>query len=371
MGYRCIFGESERTRMSTQASLTAMVQQFVCNKRLQNMMSETTFDMSSVARQKTIIYLIMADEKTTYYFLATTFLKQLYEALIHEAQQEKDLRLPIRVNYMLDEFGNIPAIPGFCSAISAARSRNIRYFLVTQSALQLENQYGATGAAIIKSNCNDWFFLNSKELPLLTELSQMCGCKNTRGGNVPLISVPELQHLTKEQDYAEALVLSGRNYPFLAKLPDIDSYPQFRTSGMASLPERRFSRFKLLDFYSIYREIRLGERICPFHFASEDEEDDESLVMLLNRIRSFTGRLTRPGCDSNLIKKAIELDQELDNEAIHAAICELPGGKVAITQFREAIANNPDSLAQLQKELEDKFDALFDSIDEADDDDDD
>ena len=39
MNYRCVYGEPERTRQSTQAALTGMVQPFLSNARLQNMMS--------------------------------------------------------------------------------------------------------------------------------------------------------------------------------------------------------------------------------------------------------------------------------------------------------------------------------------------
>lgn len=272
MNYRCIYGEPEKTRQSTQATLTGMVQPFLSNVRLQNMMSETTFDMAEIGKKKTIVYIILSDEKSTYYFLVSLFIKQLYEKLIHEAQKEENGMLPIRVNYLLDEFGSIPRITGFESAITAARSRNIRYYLIVQSMAQLNDKYGNTGAEIIKGNCTDWVFLTSKELPLLNEISELCGIRHGR----PLISTSELQRLKKGSEYTECLILNGRNYPYLAELCDIDLYRSFSQKHHSVAPIRKFSTYQVLDFKSIYLRIVSGSIPCPFSKVPERTKQKRS-----------------------------------------------------------------------------------------------
>ena len=260
MNYRCIYGEPEKTRQSTQATLTGMIQPFLSNVQLQNMMSETTFDMAAIGKEKTIVYIILSDEKQTYYFLVSLLIKQMYERLVNEAQKEMNGSLPVRVNLILDEFGSIPRISGFESAITAARSRNIRYYLIVQSLGQLENKYGSTGAGIIKGNCTDWVFLTSKELQLLNEISELCGFRHGR----PLISVSELQRLKKCREYIETLILNGRNYPYIGRLPDMSLYSSFGFKlGKVKL-SRKFGEFKLIDFQSIYKKIRNGSIPCPF-----------------------------------------------------------------------------------------------------------
>lgn len=364
MSYRCIFGEPEKTRRSTQSSLTAMVQQFFCNKRLQKMMGETTFDLNSVGRKKSIVYLILSDEKSTYYFLVTTFLNQLYQSLIHEAQKEDNLRLPVRVNFVLDEFGNIPEISSFCNAIAAARSRNIRYILIVQSILQLESKYGI-GSSIIKANCNDWIFLNSKELPLLNEISQLCGSKNTASGCMPLISVPELQRLKKEWSYVDALVLSGRNYPFMAQLQDIDSYEMFKTGDFAELPERKFKNFSLLDFVSVYYEIKRGERRFPFQHASEDDSDDLEIgTTYLERTLAYISKMKQKNCSESTLKEAIQFSEELEDDTVISAISMLPNGAKVLAEFKKLLSSTKkrydmDTSYETRRELEKKFDELF------------
>ena len=103
--------------------------------------------------------------------------------------------------------------------ISAARSRNIRFYLVIQSLNQLKSKYG-DDADTIRGNCNDWVFLTSREVELLTVLQTLCG-EVEKG--VPLITVSQLQRLDKQK--GEALILCERLYPYIAHLADIDEYP--------------------------------------------------------------------------------------------------------------------------------------------------
>ena len=87
------------------------------------------------------------------------------------------------------------------SMISAARSRNIRFFLMAQSLWQLNQKY-KEDADTIKGNSDNWVFLTSREYNLLKEISILCGdtfFKDSDGGvrSRPLISISELQRLKK------------------------------------------------------------------------------------------------------------------------------------------------------------------------------
>ena len=174
MNYKNVFTGAEKTRQSIYISLYGMIRVFNTQKKLATMLSGNTVDLTRIGREKTALYIIVPDEKTTLHFLVTTFIKQAYEILIREAQNEEDGTLPVRVNFLLDEFCNLPKIPDMPSMISAARSRNMRYFLVAQSKHQLVGRY-QEDADTIKGNCDNWVFLTSKELDLLTEISSLCG----------------------------------------------------------------------------------------------------------------------------------------------------------------------------------------------------
>lgn len=236
INFQGVLSGADNTRRSVYVTLFGMLRIFNAQENLTRMLSGNTMDMRRIGREKTAVYVIVPDEKTTYHFLVTSFIKQTYEMLIDQAQKEERFTLPVRVNFVLDEFCNIPAIPDMASMISAARSRNMRFYLVAQSLHQLRGKYGED-ADTIKGNCENWVFLTSKELALLNEISELCGNVITAGNNRrPLISVSELQRLDKEK--GEALIIHGRLYPFIAEMADIDSYEMFK--GYPACPMEPF-----------------------------------------------------------------------------------------------------------------------------------
>jgi type IV secretion system protein VirD4 len=192
---------------------------FFCQDNLINMLSRTDFEISEIGKTKTAVFLITPDENTVYNKLITVFVKQCYTELLRVAEQYPDKKLPVRVNFMMDEFANLPAITDFSSMITASRSRNIRFNLFVQSKNQLFRRYGYD-ADTIQSNCENWVFLYSREFALLDEIISLSGMKNFEE---PLITVSFLQTLDKKM--GEAYILNKRLYPYVANLWDIDKYP--------------------------------------------------------------------------------------------------------------------------------------------------
>ncbi len=262
LNYKNIFTSAEKTLQSIMVSLFGMIRIFTTQKNLTNMLSGNTIDISRFGREKTAVYLIIPDEKSTYHFLVTTFIKQAYELLIAEAQKSKNRQLPVRVNFVLDEFCNLPQIPDMPSMISAARSRNMRYFLVVQSLHQLKSCY-AENADTIKGNCDNWVFLTSKELDLLKEISELCGSYHTANGlNRRLISISELQRLDKNK--GEALIMHSRQYPVISEIADIDSYPMFKGYEALPLVSYKMPDAKMFDLNKFYSDVINEIRPLPF-----------------------------------------------------------------------------------------------------------
>lgn len=208
------------TQPSILSTFDQKMRMFMLQNNLTKMMSTNTFSFAQVghSKRKHAFYIIMPDEKTTYHKLVSLFIKQSYEYLIYQAQQQETKCFDTRINYLLDEFASLPKINDFPAMISAARSRNIRFNIVVQSQSQLKQRYGEDSETI-KSNCNNWLFLTSRELSLLKELEALCG---TGHGNNSIFSISRLQHLKKEE--GEALLLCRRLHPFLTRLFDIDKY---------------------------------------------------------------------------------------------------------------------------------------------------
>lgn len=270
----------ERNRGTVLSVFDQMIRVFSAQQNLSEMLANSSFDIYNIGLEKTAVFLIMPDEKNTYHFLVSLFIKQCYESLISAAHAQPGYKLPIRTNFVLDEFANIPAIPDMPSMITAARSRNIRFYLVVQSEHQLRNQY-KENAQTIKGNCDNWVFLTSRELPLLQEISDLCGNKNkivseNIGKNVPLISVSQLQHLSKE--HGEALVLHGRQYPYITRLADIDQYAfeQYSSIPLIKRDKKPVPIFDLKKYLKDHTEKEIKGLFGDEVFCSEDDSEDES-----------------------------------------------------------------------------------------------
>ena len=241
---------SERTYDNIRVSYEAPMQQMYIQKSLVTMLSTDEINFSRLGLQKAILYLIMPDEKTTLNAIISLIIKICYEQLISTAQDCDGLTLPQRVNFLLDEFSNIPAIPDMPAMISAARSRNIKFFLIIQGLYQLSSKYGQDNANTIKGNCANWAFLTSRELPLLEEISNLCGQDAATGEK--LITVSQLQRFNKER--GEVLILLGRQYPYIAHLADISEY-HLPPAGQVIYPKIQPGAIQYRSYESILEEV--------------------------------------------------------------------------------------------------------------------
>ena len=278
-------GEAEKTHSNISSTVFLMLSPFVIRKTLCQILSKSSFDLTSIGKEKTAIYIIVPDEKSALHFLVTAFIKQIYEVLIHEAQRNEDKKLPVRLNFLLDEFLNIPTIPDMSSMITAARSRNIRFFLMVQGLRQLEYKYGEEAHNII-GNCENIVFLASKERALLDEISYLCGdtLHSDENGIIssrPLISVSELQRLKKEK--GEVLILHGRHYPFVTELPDIDDW-EFASYPPTKSQEAELPKIISYNISNVLAEIRKRERPLPF---SEEVSEEKVFMEAINVPNSF------------------------------------------------------------------------------------
>ena len=132
---------AENTRTCIESTFDQLTGLFSSSKALTEMMSDTTFRMDEIGKKKTAIFLVVPDEKTTYHFLMRLFITQCYECLLDKADIYGG-KLPIRMNFILEEFCNMPKLDDIVAMLTAARSRNIRFHIVIQSYSQMIDKYG-------------------------------------------------------------------------------------------------------------------------------------------------------------------------------------------------------------------------------------
>jgi len=137
---------------------------------------QNDIDLTEVGKKPCAVYLIVPDEKENRHVFASLFITQLYKALIDVASHTPENCLPHPVNFILDEFANIPKIPGMDNKITVSRSRGIFFMLIIQGLNQLEEKYGKVGDTI-RDNCNLLVYLATNDYNTAKYFSDLCGMK--------------------------------------------------------------------------------------------------------------------------------------------------------------------------------------------------
>ena len=210
---------ADETKAGIMTVLQQKVKTLAVTRNLSEMLSKNDFDMSSIGEKPTALFMIIQDEKTTYHSLATIFIKQCYECLISTAYKHGGA-LPVRTNFLLDEFANMPKIKDISTMVTAARSRHIRFTFIIQNFAQLDKVYGKEDAQTIRGNCINTIYLLTGELSALEEISKLCGDKIVRVGKDkkeetrPLVTISELQRMKPD----EYVLVRHRCPPYKGKL---------------------------------------------------------------------------------------------------------------------------------------------------------
>lgn len=269
---------AEDTRAGIVSSFDQKMRLFSIQPNLMEMLSGNTIDLDSINEKPTAIFLVLPDEKTGYHGVGSLFIKQSYEYLIYLAQNKThnqlvQASLQRRMNYIIDEFASLPAIHDFPALITAARSRNIRFTLIVQSKHQLIQRYKEESDTIM-TNCTNWIVLTCRENSFLEEISALCGKTSEM---TPVVPPDSIQRLNK--DTGEALLISGRNRPFITHLPDIEKYDKgdFRARDM-KLRERK-ARSTVVFFEEEERKerekmIRERERLLEMLNNHDNSDND-------------------------------------------------------------------------------------------------
>lgn len=229
---------AETTKSCIRSSFDQLVRVFKSAPALTELLTRTSFNIEVIGEEKTAVFMVVPDEKTTFHFLATLFISQCYTSMLETAERHGGT-LPRRTNFILEEFCNLPALSDLIPMISAARSRNIRLHMVIQSYGQLVEKYGEYASRAVLDNCGNMIYLHTREMAFLSYISSLAG---TNEYGRPLVSTSRLQRLQKN----ETLIFHGRCCPYLSEnVPLIMDYPisigkELRTAPIQGKePERR------------------------------------------------------------------------------------------------------------------------------------
>ena len=247
------------------------VKLFASRENLSEMLSHSDIDLETIGEKPTAVFIVIQDEKKTYHSLVTILLKQIYETLISVAQRHGG-SLPVRTNFLLDEFANMPPLKDVTTMITAARSRKIRFTMIIQNFAQLDDVYGKEEAETIRGNCGNIIYLITTELKALEEISKMCGevksKKDDKTASTPLVTVSDLQRMKQ----FEVIILRMRKQPFKTKFTPFFKIDWGKEYPKAKYPIRKkevVHTFDIKEFVKAQKKKKLLEMM--------NEQDDSGM----------------------------------------------------------------------------------------------
>jgi type IV secretion system protein VirD4 len=162
-----------RTKGSFYTSALTTLRLFT-SRSLYAITHKSDYNIAEIGRKKQALFIILPDEKTTYYSIASLMVSQLYELLVRQSD-ERGGRLQNRVNFVLEEFGNFTKLSDFTTKLTVAGGRGMRFSLFVQSLEMLTEKYNRETASIVKSNCETWVYLQADDKETLQEVCDKLG----------------------------------------------------------------------------------------------------------------------------------------------------------------------------------------------------
>lgn len=220
-----IINSPKNTLGSIMSVFGRVMKKLLINDDVMKMMAKSTFDLTNLDNELTAIFIIIHDEKDTFHNLVSIIIQQIYETLIKLARRNPGNQLRIPMNIIWDEFANGSKWENITNALTASRSRNIRFYLAIQDYGQLEYLYKEK-AKTIRGNVMNIIFLLSSDNQTNKEISELADKKlvyNKAHNNYeekPVISTSTLKRL----GLGYGVVLRQRRNPYITKFTPFNKY---------------------------------------------------------------------------------------------------------------------------------------------------
>lgn len=218
-------------------------------KSITKLTSIDNIDLTSIGTEKTALFCITPVVDTTFNFLVALLYTQLFETLYNYAETKtKNIRLPVHVRFLLDEFANIGTIPDFEQKLSTMRSYEISCTVIIQNLAQLKTMYKDSWESVT-GNCDSFLFLGGQEQTTLEYVSKKLGketikTQNTSrnvggkgGGGSMSYNVTGRELMTPDEisrmSTSDCILFIRGLLPFFGKKYDYPKHPNYQYTGDA------------------------------------------------------------------------------------------------------------------------------------------
>lgn len=255
---------------------------------------KSNVDITKMGERKQILYFILPDQDKSYYKIVSIIVKQMYNELV-KISDKYGGRLPIRVNFILDEFGNFAPMPDLDAMLTVAGGRGMRFNMFIQGFPQITQRYDKETTEIVKSNCETWIYLKANDTATLDEISKKLGSytiysnsesRNINSGSITSSSSSQslqkrnllLPEEVKAINRPYMLVMYGNNRPAVNEAPDISKllFNKFYGLGdekhnnnlrMIRDRQRKITKSKEQEkYWNIFQELKqiCNDKIDPY-----------------------------------------------------------------------------------------------------------
>lgn len=163
------------TRSSIYTVLSADLEIFMTDMGVQKLTSKNEINFADLINedQPCIIYMLVPYEEKSRYVIASMFADQSFLYLAKQARKYPDGKLPRKIEYMYDEFGQMTKLPDLSSKMNASPGANILFNLFLQDYGQLKKYEKEEDG--IKGGCNIQIYILSLNGNTNKAFSEMIG----------------------------------------------------------------------------------------------------------------------------------------------------------------------------------------------------
>jgi type IV secretion system protein VirD4 len=312
--YQIVRMAEDRTRASIFISLGITLSKFDASD-VRKFTEKSDFSLDDIGKKKMVVYCILPIADATWEQLTSTFFTQLFQRLYYVADHHYN-KLPVKVNFLLDEFVNIGKIPRFEQVLATCRSYGISISTIVQSMGQLVDLYTKERAEGIIGNCSLRYLLGVSDKMTADYFSELIG-KTTIQTRSTSFTKGKEENSSLSKQYGERLLITpdeltrmGRNEGILlisgmfpVKLRKTYQWEFFK--GILH-DQNRSSRFAYQAPMSLELEDMQGVLAEQVNDEQENEQHEQNLDNYLDQaVEKLESRLR-----SNL---TTSLEKELDD----------------------------------------------------------
>lgn len=255
-------------------------------------LSDNELDFEKFLNQKQAIFIVVPDEDKTFHKIIGLLVNQLYVLAIEIATKNKNQTLTRELDFILDEFANIPPLPDFETKISASRSRNIFFMCVVQSISQLQTNYKNSYETIINNfNVKVWLSTSEKDAETLsksfgkktvleTSFSKSSSSKNDSSSNSQHIKAINLMNqdeiLSLEDPFG--FITQNKVNPSLVKFAYAWQNPIINNLPVSSTYSREINFLDLLNFEDS-KFLKIKQKIIKDASKENNQIEDKEEIL--------------------------------------------------------------------------------------------